>query len=318
MSENTTPSLQPTVGERVANFCKILLRLGLVLVIGIALGVGVYFGIPLLYNRFILPIQENTIHIANLEALHEQDKNQLTQRLDDLQARLEALAVQNDQDKETISELKAQLAKAQSAGNSFQKAQDTNLDRLEALQSSLDKVTATLEAMDKSVTGLEQAFDRQLGDIQTMQEALTGQDTPVAALHRELQMVKTMELLTRSRIFLLNKDNGLALVDIQAARDLLIELQTGMQPSQAEAIQEIVSRLNLAIANLATVPSLAEQDLEVAWQLLMRGIPSEVSLEATASITTPGTIEVTSTATSTPTPTPWIRPTVTRTPTPTP
>lgn len=318
MIENTTPSSQPTVGDRVANFFKILLRLVFVLVIGIALGVGVYFGIPLLYNRFILPIQENTIHIANLEALHEQDKNQLTQRLDDLQARLEALAVQNDQDKETIAELKAQLAKAQSAGNDLQKAQDTNLDRLEALQSNLDKVTATLEAMDKKVTGLEQAFDRQLGDIQTMQEALTGQDTPVAALHRELQMVKTMELLTRSRMFLLNKDIGLALVDIQAARDLLIELQTGMQPSQAEAIQEIVSRLNLAIANLATVPSLADQDLEVAWQLLMRGIPSEASLEATASITTPETIEVTSTATSTPTPTPWIRPTVTRTPTPTP
>lgn len=318
MIENTTPSSQPTVGDRVANFFKILLRLVFVLVIGIALGVGVYFGIPLLYNRFILPIQENTIHIANLEALHEQDKNQLTQRLDDLQARLEALAVQNDQDKETIAELKAQLAKAQSAGNDLQKAQDTNLDRLEALQSSLDKVTATLEAMDKKVTGLEQAFDRQLGDIQTMQEALTGQDTPVAALHRELQMVKTMELLTRSRMFLLNKDIGLALVDIQAARDLLIELQTGMQPSQAEAIQEIVSRLNLAIANLATVPSLADQDLEVAWQLLMRGIPSEANLEATASITTPETIEVTSTATSTPTPTPWIRPTVTRTPTPTP
>ena len=318
MCENTTPSLQPTVGDRVANFFNILLRLVFVLVIGIALGVGVYFGIPLLYNRFILPIQENTIHIANLEALREQDKDQLTQRLDDLQARLEALAVQNDQDKETIAELKAQLAKAQSAGNSCQKAQDTNLDRLEALQRSLDKVTATLEAMDKKVTVLEQAFDRQLGDIQTMQEALTGQDTPVAALHRELQMVKTMELLTRSRMFLLNKDNGLALVDIQAARDLLIELQTGMQPSQAEAIQEIVSRLNLAIANLTTVPSLADQDLEVAWQLLMRGIPSEASLEATASITTPETIEVTSTATSTPTPTPWIRPTVTRTPTPTP
>jgi len=318
MIENTTPSSQPTVGDRVANFFKILLRLVFVLVIGIALGVGVYFGIPLLYNRFILPIQENTIHIANLEALHEQDKNQLTQRLDDLQARLEALAVQNDQDKETIAELKAQLAKAQSAGNDLQKAQDTNLDRLEALQSNLDKVTATLEAMDKKVTGLEQAFDRQFGDIQNMQEALKGQDTPVAALHRELQMVKTMELLTRSRMFLLNKDIGLALVDIQVARDLLIELQTGMQPSQAEAIQEIVSRLNLAIANLATVPSLADQDLEVAWQLLMRGIPSEANLEATASITTPETIEVTSTATSTPTPTPWIRPTVTRTPTPTP
>ena len=318
MSENNTPSLQPTVGDRVFNFFKILLRLVFVLVIGIALGVGVYFGIPLLYNRFILPIQENTIHIANLEALHEQDKNQLTQRLDDLQARLEALAVQNDQDKETIAELKAQLAEAQSAGNDLQKAQDTNLDRLEALQSSLDKVTDTLEAMDKKVTGLEQAFDHQLGDIQTMQEALTGQDTPVAALHRELQMVKAMEVLTRSRMFLLNKDIGLALVDIQAARDLLIELQTGMQPSQAEAIQEIVSRLNLAIANLATVPNLADQDLEVAWQLLMRGIPSEASLEATASITTPETIEVTSTATSTPIPTPWIRSTVTRTPTPTP
>ncbi|MCJ7533531.1 MAG: hypothetical protein MUO64_21220, partial [Anaerolineales bacterium] len=180
------------------------------------------------------------------------------------------------------------------------------------------KVTDTLEAMDKKVTGLEQAFDHQLGDIQTMQEALTGQDTPVAALHRELQMVKAMEVLTRSRMFLLNKDIGLALVDIQAARDLLIELQTGMQPSQAKAIQEIVSRLNLAIANLATVPSLADQDLEVAWQLLMRGIPSEASLEATASITTPETIEFTSTATSTPIPTPWIRPTVNRTPTPTP
>jgi chaperonin cofactor prefoldin len=318
MSENTTPSPQPTVGNRVANFFKILLRLVFVLVIGVALGVGVYFGIPLLYNRFILPIQENTIHIANLEALHEQDKNQLTQRLDDLQTRLEALAVQNDQDKETVAELKAQLTEAQSAGNDLQNAQETNLGRLDALQSSLDEVTTSLEAMDNKVTSLEQAFDRQHGDIQTMQEALTSQDAPVAALHRELQMVKAMELLTRSRMFLLNKDIGLAQADVQAARDLLMEVQLGVQPFQTGAIQEIVNRLNLAITNLAVVPSLADQDLEVAWQLLMRGIPSEASLEATASITVPETIQVTSTATSTPTPTQWIKPTVTRTPTSTP
>jgi chaperonin cofactor prefoldin len=318
MSENTTPSPQPTVGERAANFFKILLRLVFVLVIGIALGVGVYFGIPLLYNRFILPVQENTIKITNLEALHEQDKNQLTQRLDDLQTRLEALATQNDQDKETIAELRAQVAEAQSASEVLQKAQETYLDRLDTLQNSLDKVTATLEAMDKKVAGLVDDFNRQQGDIQTMQEVLTGQDTPVAALRRELQMVKAMELLTRSRMFLLNKDIGLAQADIQTARDLLLEVQLGVQPFQAGTIQDIVNRLNLAITNLAVVPGLADQDLEVAWQLLVRGIPKEVSLEATASITIPGTIEVTSTATSTPTPTTWVKPTVTRTPTPTP
>jgi hypothetical protein len=127
-----------------------------------------------------------------------------------------------------------------------------------------------------------------------------------------------MELLTRSRMFLLNKDIGLAQADVQAARDLLMEVQLGVQPFQTGAIQEIVNRLNLAITNLAVVPSLADQDLEVAWQLLMRGIPSEASLEATASITVPETIQVTSTATSTPTPTQWIKPTVTRTPTSTP
>jgi hypothetical protein len=92
----------------------------------------------------------------------------------------------------------------------------------------------------------------------------------------ELQagLLKSMELLSRARLFLYQSNFGLAKQDIQSARDLLANLLNS--PGAASIAQagninlaELVQRLDLALARLPEFPVAASDDLDIAWQLLL-------------------------------------------------
>jgi hypothetical protein len=70
----------------------------------------------------------------------------------------------------------------------------------------------------------------------------------------------------------------------------LDSIQSDVTADQAEYLSGISERLGLASDNLSTEPDLANEDLEVAWKLLIQGFPDSA---LTGNETTP-----------TPTPTP--------------
>jgi hypothetical protein len=98
-------------------------------------------------------------------------------------------------------------------------------------------------------------------------------------------------------LYLSQSNFGLAKEDVQSARDLLAELQTG---SNDEVLAQAVTRLDLALSNLPAFPVVASGDLEIAWQILMTG---KVMVTPTPTPTANGTpnpeptLELTTTAT---------------------
>src|SRR5512147_170513 len=87
-----------TVGQRVRGFFDFLLRLIALLIILGVIGLGLYYGLPLLYNKYIVPVEQNT---AGLTELQSQQK-QTDEKLADLQSRLDAVEKGQNKNAQTL------------------------------------------------------------------------------------------------------------------------------------------------------------------------------------------------------------------------
>ena len=260
-AESTRPNAGPTLGQRVKQVLVFLLRLVLTLVILAALAVGLAYSLPLLYQKYIQPVQDNT-------------------------AQLERLKIRAAQDEIDIAGLQAKLETAQTA-------QAQQAQAISTLEGKVQTIEEQVAAHTQSLTALDQ-----------MQSALQAKtDATDAEVMRQISLMKSMELLSRARLFMYQSNFGLARQDVQTARDLLAEVQpTAPEPLAAE-LAEVVHRLDMTLANLPNFPVAASDDLDIAWQVLLSGIPQP---QATAVSETPAP-EVT----ATPSPTVTVEPTAT-------
>ena len=124
-------------------------------------------------------------------------------------------------------------------------------------------------------------------------------------LKHEVMMTRALDTLARARLYLAQSNFGLAKIDVQAARDLLTELQA---ETNDKLLSQVIARLELAIGNLPDFPVVASGDLEIAWQILMSGeapmIPTETFTPTPAALetSTPTPLPPPAIATATPTP----------------
>jgi chaperonin cofactor prefoldin len=325
-TENPQSPEKQSFGDRMAiaflAFIRALITLlVVVLVIGL-LAAAVIYGGPALYRQYVAPIQDNLAQLQSDQAQQEQTNQQFSQRMDSLQSRITDLESQRDAEKQAMDELQVQITSlagtqqaSQLAWQSTQTAGNGQIDQLNSRLATLATQSANLQQKIAST-------DSNLSNFAT---AIQSENLPVAVLRRELQLVKAMEYLTRARISLIANNAGSAQSDIQAGQDQLTTLVSLVPDYQTSALQAIIKRLDLALGNLPDSPVLASDDLEIAWQLLQKGLPEEAGLTPAPTTTgsqTPaaqltGTDEQ-STGTPTPTPTAPQGPATTRTPTPTP
>ena len=246
---------EPGFGDRLADFfvkfIKIFLRVLVILLLGIGLGAGLYFGVPALYNQFIEPVQVHGEQIADLTARQEQDTVQLTERLDDLQARLAALETADTEDAETFAELEAR--------------QDTlalALEQQDAIQEQLDTMQADIDDL-MEITGANASVLDEL----TVQ--VNSGDQPLLVLARDLQKVKALQVIGQARLDL-NEGNAVAAAqNVDAALSILAQVAVDAPEEEAAQMAAAVERLEMVQENLETAPLIAANDLEVAWQLLL-------------------------------------------------
>ncbi|MBN2547530.1 MAG: hypothetical protein JXB15_00110 [Anaerolineales bacterium] len=320
------PPVQPLsfgqrLGRSFVNLVRFLARLLLILLLGGLLGVGIFYGIPKLYQQYVLPLQESVRQLEDSRAQQEQTSQQLVTQLEEIQKRVNQLEARSDQDKQTLDDLGASLEAAPATQQAFLDAfQETQT----ALTGSLDEINAALDAVDQKLTRLTNALGTTGTDLESLDERVTtlqtqleSEDAPIAAVRRDLQLIKVMELLTRSRLLIVQNNLGLAAEDIQAARQLLASLK--VLDFQQAALQAMINRLDLALTNLPSAPILAAEDLEIAWQLLKLGLPAEAPLPTETIAPTLGitlTVQADITATLPISPTATI--TITLTPTPRP
>jgi DNA repair exonuclease SbcCD ATPase subunit len=318
-TENGTPQ-KPSFGRRIWLAFKNLLWLGIraLLVILIIAGVGavIYYGAPVLINDYLLKdVKVNSSKIKEIQTQAKSESERTDKRLDDLQSRVDTLEIQQDDFSQAISELESQLTalgktltdhaalleSMQPYGNAIDDlhASLTNLEtQYSAIEADLKEIQNELDSQFKAVEKTLAANQEEMDSLKAQLEARGSADL----LRQELELLKVMELITRVRVSIGQENLGLAKEDLQAAQNILTDLQAEASAGQVTYLAEISQRLSLVVENISDSPDLAEEDLEVAWQMLLQGLPDEpIPEEDTAS-------ETGSEAEATPTPTPTPEP----------
>jgi len=310
MSDQAPTPAPPSFGDRLAlafiKFVRALVRILLILLLAVLLVAGIYYGVPALYRRYVRPVETNLARLNDAQSRQEQSNQQINQRLDELEQRLEGLELQNDSHKQTLDEVQTRMDEMESAQQAGGGAQATAIARQDELEATLAAMGANLEQVQAEIAAVDQAIGRTSLQVQELVNSTEAGESPLQELRNELQLVKAMELLTRSRVYLVEDNLGLAQQDVSAARLLLAKMGGDVPSYQVKPLAAIIARLDAALSNLPSKPVLAAEDLEVAWQLLRDGLPGEATPQPTPTIGTgtPAAMGVTETPTTTPTPIP--------------
>lgn len=286
-SEQTNETTSFTRSQRFTSYLNIFLVLGAIL------GILAFLGLSVLYNQYVQPLQES---IEDLEARMQQNEDQVSQRLDDIADRLAVIEDQSDKFKDVLADLEVQLEAIEASRETLAAGQseiaedihaldtevsdmETRLGALEGdlqayisiketLQAKLETLQEDVEAASSFISGFNQ-------NAETISEQIASYGERWQALENEVQLLKAMELLTRSRILLVQGNTDLARADIQDARDLLADLSGKVSDFQEIALLEITSRLDNVLERINTAPIAVVNLLESAWKLLFAGLPDE-------------------------------------------
>jgi predicted RNase H-like nuclease (RuvC/YqgF family) len=259
------------MGRAFVNILRYLLILALIAGVVAA----IYFGTPYLYEKFIQPIEENTARLDEVENKQAADIEQLTDQIADLKSRLADLETRQTTSAQTLAEVEGQITALESAVE----AHDETLEQLETIQAALDSLA--LESSDH-----ESSFEEV--------------NLALADVQRQVALSRAIEMLSRARLYLYESNFGLARLDVEAARDLLLSVQSEIPADKEPTLGEVITRLDMALDNLPDFPVIAADDLNIAWQLLVNDLPDLPTPTATPE-----------SVTETPTPTEEVTPTVT-------
>jgi len=178
-------------------------------------------------------------------------------------------------------------------------------NRVKELEGRMDTAEAAIQTHTVELARLDE-LEADLQALSTMvDEQVVSPDSPLAEAQRQIAQLKILTLLSRSRLYLSQSNFGSARQDVSAARDLLAALRAVLPVYQQPAAQNVLERLDLALGNLPEFPVIAAGDVDIAWQLMLTGFPTEE--QAAASTVTPVSENL-------PTPTPFPVETITPTP----
>lgn len=185
----------------------------------------------------------------------------------------------------------------------------TMQDQVTELQTQLSETSGRLDALEQSIAGhtasLAKLEEMQALLEQNMQEG----DAKISAeLEREILLTRSIEYLSRARLYLSQSNFGLARDDVQAARDLLAEVQSSEPNYKPDAISQVLMRLDLALGNLPAFPVIAVSDVDIALELLLSGLPEGAAVPTATLVVESPTMVPTSTLSVEQTATPTLVP----------
>ena len=222
-----------------------LLRILLILVLIAGIVAAFYYGVPYFYQKVILPIEDNTARLSEIEKAQSKDVEQLNSQITDLQSRLSALETRQTVNAQTITELSGQL---------------------NALDTAVATHTESLEQLDAMHIQLE-----------TLANNTAGQAALLLDLRTNILISRSIEMLSRARLYLAQSNYGMAKQDVMAVHDLLDPLQKETLAAEAFTLQSILTQLELALDNLPDFPVIAADNVDIAWQLLVDSWPGKVN-----------------------------------------
>jgi len=275
-------------GSALRAFGRGLVRFLAIILTAVLLAALIYLAYMLLYQQAVVPAQQSDQRVSLLETRQAQSQADTAQKLADFEQRLAALQADVTRMGEDLSTLQAQDA---------------------GVQSTLEGQSADLAAL----TDQYDAVETRLSSLEEQAALLDGAETPLAELEKEIVVLKAAGLLNRSRLYMLQSNYGLAEEEVRLARGLLVDLQQQATSSEKGVLSAWIGRLDSALQALPDQPVMAGDDLEIAWQMLLRGLSAPLPT-ASATPTPVGPLV----EDLQPTYTPWVTATLPAVPTATP
>jgi predicted nucleic acid-binding Zn-ribbon protein len=168
-------------------------------------------------------------------------------RLADLEAQLTAVISATTQNSDNLATLSRGL-------NALQGDLNANVGELDELGGQLDEAQTVLANLALELADLREEF--------------ASPESEAARLQQVVALYRVSELISRSRLRLVEGNAGLALLDVRTALTAVEDLIATGSPAFAEALVPVQTRLALAAANLPADPLEASRDLESAWERL--------------------------------------------------
>jgi archaellum component FlaC len=240
-------------------FLRGLVRLILVLLVGVVIGGFFYFLGTYLYQQVVIPTQQNTYALNNLNTRIENQWGLLNDQNAVQDKRIIGIENQLIDTDKSIDELNLSFADLSEKIATFEDLQNELVKRLDKAESSITKVEKKQEVI--------------INDQKTLQTTLENQDNEqlLNPLLLEIQTIKSLQHINRSRLYLIQNNYGLTKNELQQARYLLDTMLKIATIDQQDVILMWSARLDIAIDHLPGNPVLASEDLETIWSMLANG-----------------------------------------------
>jgi hypothetical protein len=232
---------------------RVLWRLLLLLLTGILVGGVIYLGFVQFYLNAVQVSQDSAARISVAETLSVQEQEQASGRMETFSQRLSSIEKQQGLLLESVSELQGKNQTLEQAAQE----QSAILARLSGLEQRVVTLTTDLESNSSQ--------------DKVLQQYTMGENSPTAAMARDLQVLRAMELVSRARINLIQNNAGLARNDVQSAYDILSTMEGTTPAAQKPVVDVWLQRLKLVLGNLPGYPVMAADDLEIVWRMFADG-----------------------------------------------
>lgn len=278
-------------------FLRALLRLLILILIGGLIGGLLYYAVLQISQNIVAPLQNQSVRLEALETRQASNQSQLDDRLLKLSQRVSDLENQSRVDAEMQSKLQ---------------------NGVSAMQESLDDHSARLAELDDllaRINSLEIQASYNSTQIADVEQTVKAESQSLSRLSQDVMLLRALELINRSRFYILQANYGMAASDVNMARDLLANLQQTDLPSyQIAALNDWSQRLDMVTQNLPFAPRIAAYDLEITWGLIAAGLPGPSTPTPNSLTRTPTAQTLTQSPAlealpqmpgASPTPTPW-------------
>jgi chromosome segregation ATPase len=252
---------QPGCWNRLGRAIAVLLRLIFVVVIAVFIGVGIYYGVPWVYWRLVVPIQDTAARVEMLQRDLENTRANWNNELAGQGQRISALENDLAAQKERIAALEADMGRM----DELLTAQGETLSELQTALGSTEEATGQLGGDVEAL----------YGELDSLRVEMADPNRVAATFERRLILLQAWGEILKARLHLLEDNPGNARQSLALARDNVERVIVLSPEPEAEALIAIQERLDAADTAIEERPFVALNELEIVWRDLDTFITSK-------------------------------------------
>jgi len=258
MNEKTQ---QPGCWNYLGRAIAVLLRLVFVVVIAALIGVGIYYGVPWVYWRLVVPIQDTAARVEMLQRDLENTRANWNTELAEQGQRISGLESDLAAQREGIAALEADMGR---------------MDELLTVQGeTLSELQTALDSTEEATGQLGGDVEALYGELDTLRVEIADPNRVAAAFERRLILLQAWGEILKARLHLLEDNPGNARQALALARANLERVIVLSPEPEAETLVAIRERLDAADTAIEERPFVAMNELEIIWRDLDAFITAE-------------------------------------------